>query len=159
MINHTFRYMFPASSSHNADRYIGMGSHLHINQNLMLSSCLWSIIYRWATSTGPIITYLNAWSTDECTHPVRLPCLLCHLFFLALPHPPSEQWSPNLRAAHEVISNIYSHAVRVLNQEDTDPLCVAFHIDTIVSDAFPLLIALKEESESNPDQFLPADWL
>lgn len=68
--------------------------------------------------------------------------------FPSLPQPLSGQWSPNLRAAHESISSIYLHAVRVLNQEDSDPLRIAFHIDTISSDALSLLEALELETKN-----------
>ena len=53
---------------------------------------------------------------------------------------------------------MYEHAVSTLNQEDTDPLRLAFHMDTLSSDGLALLQALEVEKEES-DQCIPKMWL
>lgn len=77
----------------------------------------------------------------------------------SLPEAPSGQWSPNVRAAHATLCSIYNHASQILNQEDNDPIRIAFHTDALSSDGLSLLQALESEGSRNPDQSLPDNWL
>ena len=70
--------------------------------------------------------------------------------FPSLP-PPSGQWSPNVRAVHTALCDIYNHAIQLLNQEDNDPIRIAFHTDALSSDSLILLKALESEGADNPD--------
>lgn len=83
--------------------------------------------------------------------------------FPPLPEPPSSHWHPNIRTAHATLASIYEHALRVLDQEDTDPLRLAFHIDTVSLDGLSLLQALEMEGQGNSEQSesvsVPDDWL
>ena len=80
--------------------------------------------------------------------------------FPPLPEPPSGQWSPNIRTAHATLASIYKNTLNVLNQEDTDPLRLAFHIDSISFDGLSLLEALEMEGRNEGDsQPVPEDWL
>jgi hypothetical protein len=79
--------------------------------------------------------------------------------FPSLPEPLSGRWSPNIRAAHATLCSIYEHAAQVLDQEDSDPIRVSFHIDTLSSDGLSILEALEAEGDHNPDECLPEDWL
>ena len=67
-------------------------------------------------------------------------------------------WSANVSRAHEVMSDVYRHAIRVLRQDDCEPLQLMFHIDAVLSDAIPLLEAL-EESEGETGHKFPKTWL
>jgi hypothetical protein len=58
--------------------------------------------------------------------------------------------------------SLYRNAVALLHSEDVDPLQVLFHINTIASDAMPLLSAMEMDAEcpSSPDDTrLPREWL
>jgi hypothetical protein len=76
------------------------------------------------------------------------------------PLPPSLEPSANIEAAHRVLTDIYRHASVLLQQEDADPLRIAFHVDSITSDAIPVLCAMEREggSEHSPTR-LPEEWL
>jgi hypothetical protein len=60
---------------------------------------------------------------------------------------PNSSGAENVIRAHEVMSDIYRCAIRVLQQDDSEPLQLMFHIDCVSSDAILLLEAL-ENSEA-----------
>jgi len=68
------------------------------------------------------------------------------------------QLSPNTQAAHQILKDIYKHAIAALQQENPDPLQLSSHIDAITSDAVPLLVAIEEEGTSTGMPLLDA-WL
>lgn len=67
----------------------------------------------------------------------------------------SVPWPANFLVAHDAISTIYRRALRVSNQEDADPLQLAFHHDTISHEAMPLLEAMGNDPVSTE----LVDWL
>jgi hypothetical protein len=67
-------------------------------------------------------------------------------------------WSANTHAAHKVISDLYAHAVRVIHQDETDPARLAFHINSLSTDALSLLQALAEDG-GQENHALPGSWL
>jgi|ERR1700722_3567210 len=80
--------------------------------------------------------------------------------FPPLPH--SRSWPANIQAAHQVLTDLYRNASAVLQLEDVDPLQIAFHLDSITSDAVPVLCAMEREGESEQhvgDPQLPEEWL
>lgn len=80
--------------------------------------------------------------------------------FPLLPNLPfgHERWSPNVLECHRTLSSLYRHACDLTNQEDLDPLRVAFHVDALTSDAIQMLIAL-EDSEDSDETPLPEAWI
>ena len=68
--------------------------------------------------------------------PQTLPRLLEH----ALP--------PNCTIAANVLSDIYQYALRILDQDQTDPLQVKVHLAAIECDAIPLLLAIEQDNHS-----------
>jgi hypothetical protein len=64
----------------------------------------------------------------------------------------------NIVTAHNIISDLYKHALTVLQQENADPLQISYHINSITSDAVPLLSGIEEESTGN-NLPLSEDWL
>lgn len=62
-----------------------------------------------------------------------------------LPSLPDAEWPLNLRVAHNNLSDIYRHALRVLDDDQTDPIHAKFHLATIEGDAIPLLLAVEHE--------------
>jgi hypothetical protein len=60
---------------------------------------------------------------------------------------PNSSGAANVIRAHEVMSDIYRCAIHVLQQDDSEPLQLMFHIDCVSSDAILLLEAL-ENSEA-----------
>ena len=86
-------------------------------------------------------------------------CLLLAMDFPRLPDSILQpQWSPNTQAAHQILKDIYKHAIAALWQENPDPLQLSSHIDVITSDAVPLLVAIEEEGTST-GMLLPDAWL
>ena len=74
-------------------------------------------------------------------------------------HPdPSQGWLANVYKAHEVMSNVYRRAFRVLCQDESDPLQILFHIDAVSSGAVPLLEALENSKAELGFQF-SVQWL
>jgi hypothetical protein len=63
--------------------------------------------------------------------------------------------SANFLTAHDILSDIYRHALQILNQEDADPIQLMFHIETLSGDAIPLLAALAQNPQGNE----MCDWL
>jgi hypothetical protein len=85
----------------------------------------------------------------------KLPAL-----FPLLPQLPEghERWSPNVLESHRTLSELYRHAKNVASQEDLDPLQVAFHVDSLTSDAIPILVALGS-SDVLVETPLPEMWI
>lgn len=68
----------------------------------------------------------------------------------ALPQlPQAIVWPLNVLLAHDTLSGIYRHALRVLNQEDTDLLPLLFHLNAIQGDAIPLLDAIEHDHSAS----------
>lgn len=67
-------------------------------------------------------------------------------------------WPPQVTSAHEVLKNIYAHAVRISHQEEVDALQTAFHIDAISSNAIPLLSSIEQEVRGG-SLAIPLEWL
>jgi hypothetical protein len=65
-----------------------------------------------------------------------------------------------MHAASKLLGGIYARAIRVLEQDGPDPLQVSSLMDSISSDAVPILQAMEEENHlyGIPLQEL-ADWL
>jgi hypothetical protein len=80
--------------------------------------------------------------------------------FPGLPGSPglNSSWAANVVRAHEVMCDVYRRAVRVLRQDDSESLQLMFHIDSISSDAIPLLEALEDSVAELGFQF-PQPWL
>jgi hypothetical protein len=71
---------------------------------------------------------------------------------------PNSSGTANVIQAHEVMSDIYCRAIRVLQQNDVEPLQLMFHIDSVSSNAIPLLEALEGDDIEFEFQF-PQAWL
>ena len=71
---------------------------------------------------------------------------------------PSQGWPANVYKACEIMSDIYHQAFHVLHQEESDPLQILFHIDSVSSDAISLLEVL-ENSEAELGFQFPREWL
>jgi hypothetical protein len=69
-----------------------------------------------------------------------------------------ERWSPNVLEGHRTLTGIYLLAYELTNQEDVDQLRVAFHVDTLTTDAIRILIALGD-SEASDETPLPEAWI
>lgn len=75
--------------------------------------------------------------------------------FLDFPEVEEVVWSANFRQAHQVIATAYTTAVSVIRLDDSDPLRLQFHVDRLLNDICPLLVALEEDGEDP----VPEDWL
>lgn len=53
---------------------------------------------------------------------------------------------PNIPLVYDSLNNIHHHAARLVNQEQTDPLQLVFHLNVIKNDAIPLLKAIEHSS-------------
>lgn len=62
------------------------------------------------------------------------------------PLPRTTENLPNILRAHDTLSDIYRHAVRLFNQEEADVLQLAFHLNAIRNDAVPLLQAIERST-------------
>ena len=67
-------------------------------------------------------------------------------FHCSIPHLPACAilWPANL-LAHNLLSEIYQHALRVWEQGDADPLRLKFHLGSLEADAMDLLGAIKSD--------------
>lgn len=65
-------------------------------------------------------------------------------------------WSPNIQAAYQTITTAYDRAYRLLHQTDLDPLRLFLHIQTLIHNVHPVLIALSDIAAV---EGLPLDWL
>ena len=54
-------------------------------------------------------------------------------------------WSPNVIHAHDILKEAYQQALRLLQQEDWDPLRLRIHSDQLNHQMVPLLAALHHE--------------
>jgi hypothetical protein len=80
------------------------------------------------------------------------PSVCLPISFLSLPpHQPHQPWPANVQNAHEVLTNIYKHAITILYQ-DSDPLQITFYTDLITSDAIPMLSVMEEVSGAASDE-------
>jgi len=72
------------------------------------------------------------------------------LSFPTLPDPlPGElHWSANVISAHNIISEAYHHATRLLRQEDGDALRLRIHSKRIFRRIIPILEALEPEVDN-----------
>lgn len=75
--------------------------------------------------------------------------------FPHLPALPDVIWSANVRQAHTVMSQSYNSASTVLRQEDSDPLRLRFHLNRLLDETFPILVALEGHQEDP----IPPAWL
>lgn len=74
-----------------------------------------------------------------------------------LPEAPLDSpWSANVHLAHQVLTDMMSHADQVLRQRDSDPLRVRFHNETLVGTAIPILQALEASAR---DEGIPTPWI
>jgi hypothetical protein len=76
----------------------------------------------------------------------------------ALPSAPTHglaSWPPNVLQGYDALSSLYSAAILAL-QSDSESHRLNFHLDSIVNDAFPILLAFEEGADSYPS-LLP--WL
>ncbi|THU81050.1 hypothetical protein K435DRAFT_809401 [Dendrothele bispora CBS 962.96] len=58
-------------------------------------------------------------------------------------------WPPNVHQAYQALSNIYLSAVQAL-QSDSEASRLSFHLETIIKDALPLLLAFEEGIDNFP---------
>jgi hypothetical protein len=63
-----------------------------------------------------------------------------------LPQLPERELPPNVTIAANVLSDVYQHALRVLDQDQTDPLQIKVHLAAIECDGMPLLLAIEQEN-------------
>jgi hypothetical protein len=63
-----------------------------------------------------------------------------------LPQLPERELPPNGPIAANVLSDVYQHALRVLDQDQTDPLQIKVHLAAIERDGMPLLLAIEQEN-------------
>ncbi|KAG0707407.1 hypothetical protein DFH29DRAFT_27139 [Suillus ampliporus] len=75
---------------------------------------------------------------SEGRRPLQFPALPPH-------HRAQGHWSQNIRKAHDIVSDTYNHATRVLRQEDHDPLRLQIIAEKIINDSLPVLEALDSE--------------
>jgi hypothetical protein len=69
-------------------------------------------------------------------------------------------WSAAVHKAYHIMSDTHSHILRVLRQEDPDPVRLNQHTSTIIYDTLPILEALETEAlESRSEHCLPTEWL
>lgn len=93
----------------------------------------------------------------------RLPCYLLTLMltynlepeFPSLPD--GYSWMASVKQAHEIISDTYHRAHRLLCLNDSEAIQLLFHIDAITNNAIPLLQSL-ESSEELVD-LISREWL
>lgn len=65
--------------------------------------------------------------------------------FPPLPAAPTKPWSPDILAAHRLISEGYEKAVALLRLEDGDPLRLNLYADQLITRPVPILQALEQE--------------
>jgi hypothetical protein len=87
-------------------------------------------------------------------------------FFLDLPisNDANTNWATNIQQAHRILANAYGRAAALVQQADGDPLQIAFHIERITTEAFNVLLALRDEGQAyteyaNSSHRLPGEWL
>lgn len=71
-----------------------------------------------------------------------------------LPVHPNYGWSANVLYAYEMLDGFVAHSIRLLEQDDADPVQVTYYADTLEHQALPLLEALENSGEA-----LPLTWL
>ena len=92
-------------------------------------------------------------------HPLYLTTITIDPMPILLPLPEAlldSPWSANIHLAHQVLTDMMSHADQVLQQRDSDLLRVRFHIETLVGTAIPILQALEASAR---DEGLPTPWI
>ncbi|KAF8550528.1 hypothetical protein OG21DRAFT_397958 [Imleria badia] len=67
-----------------------------------------------------------------------------------LPPLPQAELPHNLTLAHNAITDIYQYALRVLNQDQMDPIQLKFHLAAVKGDAIPLLLAVGNRTGIPP---------
>lgn len=72
--------------------------------------------------------------------------------FPPLPAALARPWSPNVLAAHRLMSESYDQAVALLRLEDDDPLRLNLYADQLLTRTVPILQALEQE-------ITEIDWL
>ncbi|KAF8549906.1 hypothetical protein OG21DRAFT_532214 [Imleria badia] len=96
---------------------------------------------------GTLTLNRDATKTDASTTSTNSsPCLM--VLPQTLPRLPEHELPPNVIIANNVLSDIYQYALRVLGQEQTDPLRVKGHLTAIECDAIPLLLAIDQDNHS-----------
>lgn len=76
---------------------------------------------------------------------------------LALPeHFTGAPWAPNVQSAYEVISQVTNRAEQLLCQSALDPLRLKHHLEAVLHEALPLLVALSDSADIED---IPNDWL
>jgi hypothetical protein len=73
-----------------------------------------------------------------------------------LHHSDGTQWSPNVRNAYRIASDLFRNASQALQLEDSEVQRLSFHIDSLVNDCVPLLEALEELADV---EGVPIPWL
>lgn len=58
-------------------------------------------------------------------------------------------WPPNVTHGQQVLSDLYGHALQALST-DAEPLRLEFHSESIVNDAFPLILAFEHGQNQFP---------
>lgn len=58
-------------------------------------------------------------------------------------------WPANIIHAHQIVSDIYSHALQALHT-DAEKSRLQFHCRALVNDAFPLILAFELGDEEYP---------
>ena len=65
-----------------------------------------------------------------------------------LPQLPEHELHPNVTITANVLSDVYQHALHVLDQDQTDLLQIKVHLAAIERDGMPLLLAIEQEDHS-----------
>jgi len=66
-----------------------------------------------------------------------------------LPQLPDHECPSNLVITADALSGVYLHTLRVVDQDQSDPPQVEVHLAAIEHDALPLLLAIKQDSQSS----------
>ena len=69
-------------------------------------------------------------------------------------------WPSAVHKAYHIMSDTYSHILRILKQEDSDQVCQNQHTWTIILDTLPILEAFEADALRRDSQHgLPAGYL
>ena len=65
-------------------------------------------------------------------------------------------WSPNIQNAYQKVITTYDKVYQLLRQSDLDPLRLSLHVDILVREIHPILLALASIIDA---QQIPRPWL
>ena len=65
-------------------------------------------------------------------------------------------WPADIRTAYETIREAFDRAFLLLQQDDTDPLRLRYHLARLNSNTIPIILALEEGRQTS---HIPLGWL